>query len=153
MAHIIAVFPGLGKTYYYKHCTDRIVLDSDSSYFSWTYLKYGTRERNKAFPENYINYIDYFDRNSPSDTIILTSTHRTVLEELENRNENYDALYPLDSVDDYVKRLEKRHEYPAFINNMAKNYDNYINDIKEVAGEKAVGVQVGFTLSDMIGYR
>ena len=32
----IAVFPGMGKTFYKNNCNGFTVLDSDSSQFSWT---------------------------------------------------------------------------------------------------------------------
>ena len=42
---IIAAFPACGKTYYFENREeDNIVLDSDSSKFSWTYQ--GMKDKN-----------------------------------------------------------------------------------------------------------
>ena len=54
---IVSAFPCCGKTYYFENKKDLVVLDSDSSNFSWIKDENGnnTKERNPEFPNNYIN--------------------------------------------------------------------------------------------------
>jgi hypothetical protein len=52
---VIAAFPACGKTYCFDRNEDYIILDSDSSKFSWTYPDgLASNYRNPEFPKNYI---------------------------------------------------------------------------------------------------
>ena len=56
---IISAFPLCGKTYFSQNCGDFVVIDSDSSNFSWVKDSNGNRtsKRNPDFPGNYIEHI------------------------------------------------------------------------------------------------
>jgi len=77
---IISAFPGCGKSFAYEALKEKIViLDSDSSDYSWTEKSSGVRHPD--FPANYIKHIK--DNIGASD-IIMVSSHaevRTALKE------------------------------------------------------------------------
>lgn len=150
---IIAAFPGTGKSYYTSRRPyySKQILDSDSSMFSWTYNFDATRDRNKDFPRNYINYIDYWsyhlqkypvmDSDLPLELheisgIIFTSTHKSVLEGLTKAHLPYYIAVPKNK-DSVFSRYRSRNDTPEFIENMEKNYDQYMEDIKYVADHDA----------------
>lgn len=150
---IIAAFPGTGKSYYTSRRPyySKQILDSDSSMFSWTYNFDGTRDRNTDFPKNYINYIDYWsyhlqkypvmDSDLPLNMndisgIIFTSTHKTVLEGLTNAHLPYYIVVPKNKADVFA-RYNLRNDTPEFIENMKKNYDQYMADVKYAADHDA----------------
>lgn len=150
---IIAAFPGTGKSYYTNRRPyySKQILDSDSSMFSWTYNSDGTRDRNENFPKNYINYIDYWSyhlkeypvmdselplKMNDISGIVFTSTHKTVLDGLTKAHLQYYILVPK-SKDDVFARYKLRNDTPEFIENMKKNYDQYMADVKYAADHDA----------------
>ena len=55
---IISTFPECGKSQFVRDNKDLIVLDSDSSNFSWVKDGFNNKLiRNPCFPNNYINHI------------------------------------------------------------------------------------------------
>lgn len=143
---VVPAFPGLGKTYFtQKHNTKKRILDSDSSMFSWKYVDHGhARIRNDNFPENYLNYIAWnyhmLQNESPlGDTelgeetsgVIFTSTHKDVLQGLNDYSIPYTVAVPLNR-DEIFKRYRQRGDSQDFIDFMDYNYQQYMQDIRSV---------------------
>ncbi len=183
---IISVFPGMGKSYMYKHQEEYglSIMDSDSSNFSWIvnaedprireiqsnlinrrmdlkrqarsfnnstpdYYKrigaakelknvindiyqYGSKERNPAFPGNYIDHIKacYLDSNID---YVFVSSHVEVRGALRDANIPYTVVIPSEKdYDLYMKRYTERGNNEGFINAMSKNFISFINEIEEV---------------------
>ena len=90
---IISAFPLCGKTYFSQNCGDFVVLDSDSSNFSWVKDANGNRtnKRNPDFPGNYIEHIK---SNIGKADYILVSTHKEVRDALREAGIEYILVYP-----------------------------------------------------------
>lgn len=114
-ATIISAFPACGKTYYYNHADENIVvLDSDSSKFSWkeivdekykmhnwgktNYKEKKIRVRNPDFPNNYIQHIK---ENLYSADYILVSSHAAVRQALRDNGLPYIVVYPSRSLKEW----------------------------------------------------
>ena len=133
---IISAFPGTGKTYFYEKYknSDIKVLDSDSSNFSWIKDENGnnTTERNPDFPQNYINHIK---ENIGKVDIIFVSSHDIVRQSLYDNGIKYIVAYPdNDCKDEYLERYRNRGNTEEFINMMNKNWDKFINGMKNDKG-------------------
>lgn len=133
---IISAFPGTGKTYFYEKYknSDIKVLDSDSSNFSWIKDKNGnnTTKRNPDFPQNYINHIK---ENIGKADIIFVSSHDIVRQSLYDNGIKYIVAYPdNDCKDEYLERYRNRGNTEEFINMMNKNWDKFINGMKNDKG-------------------
>lgn len=133
---IISAFPGTGKTYFYEKYknSDIKVLDSDSSNFSWIKDENGnnTTERNPDFPQNYINHIK---ENIGKVDIIFVSSHDIVRQSLYDNGIKYIVAYPdNDCKDEYLERYRNRGNTEEFINMMNKNWDKFINSMKNDKG-------------------
>lgn len=133
---IISAFPGTGKTYFYEKYknSDIKVLDSDSSNFSWIKDKNGnnTTKRNPDFPQNYINHIK---ENIGKADIIFVSSHDIVRKALYDNGIKYIVAYPdNDCKDEYLERYRNRGNTEEFINMMNKNWDKFINGMKNDKG-------------------
>ena len=89
---IYSVFPACGKTWLYEHQEnfDLKILDSDSSKFNWIYVN-GVRERNPAFPDNYIKHIK---ENIGNADVIFISSHASVRKALEDEGIDFTIVYP-----------------------------------------------------------
>ena len=89
---IYSVFPACGKTWLYEHQEDYDlkILDSDSSQFSWIRVN-GVKERNPAFPDNYIKHIK---ENMGKVDIIFVSSHESVRKALEDEGIDFTIVYP-----------------------------------------------------------
>lgn len=131
MALIISAYPGCGKSYttnYLKeHRPDLIVLDSDSSYFSWIW-KNGvkTEERNPDFPNNYIQHIK---DNMNTANIIFVSSHKNVREALINEHIRYMLVYPDKSMkEEFMQRYKNRGSSEEFIKFQSDNWDKFIDE-------------------------
>lgn len=124
---IVAAFPGSGKTIFYQKYMD-IVLDSDSSFFSWVKDEHGqnTNQRNPNFP---INYIKYIKQNIGRYEFILVSTHHVVREALLNNCLFfYYIMPPYDKKNDFIKRYHDRGNDIAFIEMLNANWDKFQNE-------------------------
>lgn len=146
---VISAFPGMGKSYFTREHSNysKQILDSDSSLFKWEYNNDGTRSVNSSWSNNYLNYIKYFSKefkNYPAmdliknplnnsyniSGVILTSTHKEVLEGLSRKEIKNSVLFPT-SINDILPRLEKRNDSKEFIDMITDNFDKFINQIKE----------------------
>ena len=145
MTKVIAGFPGVGKSYIAKENTELLVLDSDSSDFSW--LEPGVR--NPDFPKNYVKHIK--DNIGIAD-IIMVSTHTVVREALKDANIEYTLVYPkADLKLEYIKRYIKRESPDAFTRYIAVNWNDFIKELEE-DDFPTIELRAGEYLKDIIPY-
>lgn len=131
MALIISAYPGCGKSYttnYLKeHRPDLIVLDSDSSYFSWIWESgVKTDKRNPEFPNNYIQHIK---DNMNTANIIFVSSHKNVREALKDAGIRFMLVYPDKSMkEEFMQRYKNRGSSEEFIKFQSDNWDKFIDE-------------------------
>lgn len=128
---VISGFPAVGKSQFVKDNQDLLVLDSDSSQFSW--LKdendNNTKTRNPKFPQC---YIDYIKENIGQVDIILVSSHDNVRKALEDNKIEYCLVYPSKTLkEEYMNRYIKRGNDYNFIKFIEANWDKFIDDIEQ----------------------
>ena len=134
---ILSAFPGTGKTYFYNKYNGTnglVILDSDSSNFSWIKDENGnnTTTRNPDFPNNYINHIK---ENIGKADVIFVSSHDIVRQALNDNDIKYIVVYPdNDCKDEYLERYRNRGNTEEFINMMDKNWDKFIDGMKNDKG-------------------
>ena len=124
---IISGFPGIGKTC----CTSALntiglrCLDSDSSRFSWV-EKDGVKERDPAFPANYLGHIR---SEMGRQDFILVSSHATVREALAGAKIPYTLVFPeMGLKDEYVQRYINRGSPDTFVNMLESKWEAFINE-------------------------
>lgn len=133
---IISGFPGIGKTHF-KENSDLCVLDSDSSKFN-----------KSEFPENYITHIK---ENIGKVDIILVSSHETVRNALVDNDIDFTLVFPVSgSKDIYLDRYMQRGSPPAFIDLISKNWDSWIEDLKNQRNCDRYQLKRNRFLSDII---
>jgi len=120
---IISAFPACGKTYLFdRGYEDRVIIDSDSSGFSW--LEDG-KTRNPDFPENYINHIK---SNIGKVDCILVSSHIAIREALDKSGLAWGLVLPRKSLMlEWVGRCYIRGDDESFIKVLIDNWDNWTN--------------------------
>lgn len=134
--YIIAGFPGVGKSWLKNKLGDE-VSDSDSSKFP-----------KDEFPQNYINHIKSLIGNKK---IILVSTHKEVLNELEKENLDYILVYPNRELkDEYIKRYKERGSPEQFLNLLNNKWDSFINDMEKANPKKRIVLNKGEFLKDKL---
>lgn len=133
-AEVISAFPACGKSYAvdkfanedsHKHL---IMLDSDSSLYSWIYDSNGNRTniRNPEFPGNYIQHIK--DSLNQADYIFVSS-HKSVRDAMKEAGIKYTLIYPARSKRDiWLNRCEERGSSQQFIQTLMDNWDTWIDD-------------------------
>lgn len=147
---IISAFPTIGKTYAYNQMKDikgLKVLDSDSSQFSWTYVKdeeyelknrgkdgYIERKlkvRNSDFPSNYIAHI----KENMDAHYLFVSSHENVRNAMKAANIPYVLVYPRrDMLPEIVGRCYLRGNNEQFIKVLIENWDNWIDSCENDTG-------------------
>ena len=138
---VICGFPGVGKTYCVNNNdSDLVIIDSDSSLFSWEYDENGnkTNVRNKDFPNNYIGYIK---ENIGKVDIIFVSTHNEVIKALNEHKIKHAIIYPnLLTTCKYtwINRYVERGSEKEFVDLMIENFYTYIMDIENDVGEYSI---------------
>lgn len=138
---IISAFPACGKSTYFNNWKkgftytnlDSLVLDSDSSEFSWIKDDEGnnTKERNPNFPNNYIEHIK---ENIGKAEIIFVSSHKVVRDALKDNNIKYVLVFPKNtkkSKEEYLRRFKERGNDEKFIEFITNNWDNFIKEMEE----------------------
>lgn len=143
---IISGFPGIGKTFLAKYfeSTNKKVLDSDSSLFSW--IEPGVR--NPEFPDNYIKHIK---ENIGKADIIFVSSHETVRSGLQKENITFVLVYPSkDLRDEYIQRYEDRNSDPSFIEMMKIKFDEFVDQCTHDKFAIKIELRRGQYLSDII---
>jgi hypothetical protein len=124
MTKIVSAFPATGKSHFFKN-TNELVLDSDSSKFSW--IEPGVRHPN--FPQNYIDHIKY---NIGKTKYILVSSHKVVRDVLVNNKIFFSLVYPVKNIkDEYLNRCKKRGSDQKFIDMLDNNWDSFLDEMKE----------------------
>ena len=146
---IIAAFPGCGKSQCAKNHPELKILDSDSSKFSWININL-EKKRNFDFPNNYIkhikNCIGKYD-------IIFVSTHKVVREALEKENIPYILVCPkLSDKQEYLERYKNRGDSDSFIKTMDEPWEEWLNEIHEIYGEKPFYISSGRYINDELEY-
>lgn len=127
---LISAFPGTGKSHYYRNNSDgKIILDSDSSLFSWARDSLYNKIRNPRFPENYINHIK---ENLGKADIIFISSHKEVRDALVKENLDFYLIYPeRGNKQEYVERYIQRASSAPFIGLLQREWDNWITELEE----------------------
>lgn len=124
---VICGFPGVGKTYAYEKLQDKLkVMDSDSSNFSWT--DYTKKVRNPEFPKNYINHIK---DNMGKVDLIFVSTHKAVLDELDNNDISYEIICPEKDLKQLYEIIYlSRGNTEEFVNLIMNKWDDFFKDME-----------------------
>lgn len=129
---VISAYPACGKSYIYNHYNsdDLIILDSDSSKFSWIYENgVKTDKRNPNFIQDYVAHIK---ENIGRVDIIFVSSHKEVRQALRDNKILYYMVYPsLDMKEEMLERMKQRGNDEKFIAFQREHYDEFINEIEE----------------------
>ena len=143
MTIVISAFPATGKTWLKENIKNKVILDSDSSKFSW--LENG--ERNPDFPNNYIRYIR---SNIGEVDLILISSHEVVRKTLVENGLFFVLVYPnTDLKSEYIQRFKDRGNDQNFIDFLSANWNNFITDMKDQYGCECIELQAGEYLNDI----
>ena len=145
-AVIVSGFPGIGKTSLLSRAGEYIILDSDSTNFSWA-----DESKIKRHPDWPQNYIDHIKENSNKADIILVSSHDVVRNTLTQASIEFTLVYPsLEMKEEYIQRYRARGSNEKFIELLTANYENWIKELMAQKGCKHVVLQPGQYLSDVI---
>jgi hypothetical protein len=157
---VIAAFPACGKTHCFNHKEDCIVLDSDSSKFSWIYRKRTNEELNilkkewEAVPHmldgtSYIellkdkeikvrnpdfpkNYIEHIKDNIGKVDYIFVSTHEEVRKALSEAGIDFTLVFPMQTLKaEWVGRCFLRGSDEKFCQLIADNWDDWLLQMEE----------------------
>lgn len=142
-ARVICAFPGLGKSTFTKKYNGEnglVILDSDSSDFSWVWNLNHTRKsnvRNLDFPNNYIRHIK---DNLDSADIIFVSTHKEVVDALLKTDIEFEIVLPSGNrKEELLKLCKNRGSDNEFINKMDENWDKWLNEYSSMHIEIQLG--------------
>ena len=178
---VIAAFPACGKSYYFENKPeDIIVLDSDSSKFSWTYRKrteeeleaisrewdsephllpgymYIDKIRNDEIkvrnPDFPNNYIEHIKENIGKADYIFVSTHEEVRRALAEAGIDFILVFPrYDLKTEWIGRCFLRGSGEAFCKLIADNWDAWIQQMEEAAKHRSCYILAhGEYLSDAL---
>lgn len=144
---IISAFPGLGKSYLTNKLKNKyFISDSDSSYFAWTNIN-NNKVRNPNFINDYTTHIkniilnyknNDFKNKLNKKLIIFVSTHIEVIEAIckeKNLLKYYYLVFPFNNEESklfLLNRYSSRNNSKEFINNINKNYDNWISNLEQL---------------------
>lgn len=155
---VIAAFPACGKTFYFNNIEgNTIVLDSDSSKFSWVEIDDGNngwrRERNPDFPKN---YIDHIKENIGEADYIFVSTHEVVRKALTEAEIDFSIVFPKQSLkEEWIGRCFLRGSNEEFCQMIADQWDYWILQMEEevvINNRNHYRLAHGEHLSDAIVY-
>lgn len=123
---IISAFPACGKTHLFVNSTDLgLVLDSDSSSYSWTQDNNGDKVRNPEFPCNYIQHIK---ENIGKVDYIFVSSHQDVRDALHTSGLSWGLVMPHKSLlNEWIGRCYQRGDQEGFIKLIIDNWDLWTN--------------------------
>lgn len=147
---IISAFPACGKTYVFENFKDKVILDSDSSKFSWVIVG-NQKVRHPDFPQNYINHIK---ENIGKADYILVSTHENVRRALEEAGIDFYLVYPERNLkEEWIGRCFLRGNRENFCLLIADNWDNWMDDLEEDSkNHKFITLRSGEYLSNVIKF-
>ena len=141
---VISGFPGIGKSHLHKLNEKLVVLDSDSSEFSW--IKEGVRHPD--FPNNYMEHIE---SNIGKADNIFVSSHDIVRKALEENGIQYLLVYPsIDLKDEYIQRYRDRGSSEGFIKFIDQNWEKFISDIEKETFPELIKLYSGEYLRDVL---
>lgn len=125
---VIAGFPGVGKSFYRTKENQFKILDSDSSVFHWMIdANTGEKKENPNFIDDYIHHIK---QNLGEVDAIFVSTHKEVLDALEENNISYSIILPDPSLkEEFIRRYKKRKSPEAFIQKLDENFEPWIKEL------------------------
>lgn len=148
---VISAFPACGKTFACEYFKNKVILDSDSSQFSWVYTDNNEKIRNPDFPDNYISHIKY---NIGTADYILVSSHQNVREALKAANIKFMLVYPNKKLlHEWVGRCYLRKNNGFSIDLLVEKWDEWIAQCKEESEENGIfsyELSSGEYLSDVI---
>ena len=147
---IISAFPACGKTYVFENFKDKVILDSDSSKFSWVIVG-NQKVRHPGFPQNYINHIK---ESIGKADYILVSTHENVRRALEEAGIDFYLVYPERNLkEEWIGRCFLRGNRENFCLLIADNWDNWMDDLEEDSkNHKFITLRSGEYLSNVIKF-
>lgn len=157
---VIAAFPACGKTYCFDRNEDYVILDSDSSKFSWLYRKRTNEEleaERKAWdsvlhkmpgsmyvekikdelikvrnPDFPNNYIEHIKENLGKVDYIFVSTHEEVRKAMADAGIDFILVFPEQSLRaEWVGRCFTRGSGEKFCQLIADQWDDWILQIEE----------------------
>jgi len=152
---VISGFPGVGRSSYAQDHPS--VLNIDSPEFSWLRDADGTiktdangaKIRHPDFPNNYMEHIR---GNMGYADIIFVSSHDNVREALNKVSIPHVLVYPAAEMkDEMVKRYIDRGSPQSFVDLIKKNWDNFINSMKNDPCPNKVELKPGQYLKDVLG--
>lgn len=155
---VIAAFPACGKSYCFDRNEDYIILDSDSSKFSWLYRKRTEEELKDAMrawqatphllsPTGYVetirneeikvrnpdfpkNYIEHIKENIGKVDYIFVSTHEEVRKALADADIDFILVFPKQSLRaEWVGRCFIRGSGENFCKMIADNWDTWMSQM------------------------
>lgn len=132
---VIAGFPGVGKSFYRTKENRFKILDSDSSIFHWKIDAY--TEEKKENPNFIEDYIHHIKQNLGEVDVIFISTHKEVLDALEENNIWYSIILPDPSLkEEFIRRYKKRKSPEAFIQKLDENFETWIKELENRDAKK-----------------
>lgn len=141
---VISGFPGVGKSTLTKNATDKVMLDSDSSQYSW--LEPGVRHPD--FPNNYMERIK---ENIGKVDYIFVSSHDVVREALAANLIPYTIVYPGKELkQEYIQRYIDRGNNEGFVSLLEEKYEEFIESIEKEAYPHLVPLKSGEYLEDVM---
>lgn len=110
------------------------VMDSDSSYFSWS----EPGVRNPGFPANYIEHIK---KHMDEVDIIFASSHDAVRRALIAEGLEFWLVFPRkESKAEYLKRYENRGSDDEFVQLLDANWDQWIGECEAMMGMPGINL-------------
>lgn len=134
---VISAYPCCGKTYIVENQRklfddpNLVILDSDSSKFSWIREKRpdGEKKRNPDFPNNYIQHIK---ENIGKADFIFVSSHKVVREALAEAGIKFTIVVPHKNLlTDWMIKMYDRGNDDEFINTQINNWDKWLTEIDD----------------------
>lgn len=149
---VIAAFPACGKSYCFERNEDYIILDSDSSKFSWIYPDaLATKRRNPDFPNNYIEHIK---ENIGKVDYIFVSTHEEVRNALKEAGIDFTLVFPEWSLrEEWVGRCFIRGSGEKFCQLIADKWEDWLCQMEDEViynNRKHYRLKAGEYLSDVL---
>ena len=133
---VVSGFPGIGKSYLCKIGGDKI---EDVSHI---------RFNSEFFPEFYVDHIMSLLGKRE---IILISSHRDVLIELERVGIDYILVHPSrKSKNEYINRYKSMNLSSQFINTFDSKWESYLRDIESACPSKRIVLKSGEYLKDRL---
>ena len=147
---IISAFTACGKTYVFENFKGKVILDSDSSKFSWVIVG-NQKVRHPDFPQN---YIDHIKENIGKADYIFVSTHDNVRRALEKAGIDFYLVYPDRSLkEEWIGRCFLRGSGEKFCQLIADNWNNWIDGLEEDSKKhKSMKLKYGEYLSNVINF-